>query len=135
MPFNVTALLLGVVAALNLWLGISIYKRAPRVDQGRSFALMAASISLWTVALTAAHYGHIANTLALRLAFAFAALIPISVVAFVEYLHERPLNQRVRICFVLPVGFILSIISLGPWIVVSVTPTVGGTVVKYGALH
>src|SRR5512132_4292727 len=80
-----TALLLSCITVLNIAIGIYVYRRNPTEPSHRAFAFMATMIGIWTIGLIGAHYAPFGNTLALRLAFSAASLIPIGVLSFVEH--------------------------------------------------
>src|SRR6185295_6282471 len=105
-----TALLLSYITVLNVSIGLYVYRRNPTEPSHRAFAFMAAMIGIWTIGLIGAHYSPFANTLALRLAFAGASLIPIGVLSFVENTPRHcsyPRTHRYR--FFLPVALALCI--------------------------
>jgi len=131
-----TALLLGFIAVLNFWIGMYVYRRNSRARSNQAFGFMAISISLWTIALAAAHYGTAGNVWALRTAFAAASFIPLGVLAFVE---QTPMilarRSRLRTRLFAPVAITLCASSFSPWIVVSLTPTTHSSAATYGPLH
>ncbi len=84
-----TALLLSCITVLNISIGLYVYRRNPTEPSHRAFAFMATMIGVWTIGLIGAHYSPFGNTLALRLAFAAASLIPIGVLSFVEHIPSH----------------------------------------------
>lgn len=131
-----TALSLGFIAGLNLWIGSYVYSRNSRAPANRAFGFMAAAISAWTMALAFAHFGSLANTWALRGAFAAGSLIPIAVLVFVESFPGGPRSHRkVRRYVFTPLAIVLLTLSLTPLVVVSLIPGVGQSKATYGAAH
>src|SRR5438105_1307435 len=114
---------LAVIAALNLAIGLYVYRCAPQAGQNRAFAFMAVAISLWTIALATAYHARIGHTWAIRLAFASSSLIPLGVLAFVDHLPVRsPSHIRVKKWVFTPVGIVFCLLSFSPVVVVYVTP-------------
>ena len=73
------ALLLTCITVLNISIGLYVYRRNPTEPSHRAFAFMATMIGVWTIGLIGAHYSPFGKTLAMRIAFAAASLIPIGV--------------------------------------------------------
>src|SRR5512139_1805317 len=97
---------------------------------------MAATISLWTIALAIAHFSPNANTWGLRIAFASASFIPVSVLYFIEHTPNR--FQRMwplRTWMFLPASALLCFFSFSSLIVISVTTDKGYPLTHYGPLH
>ena len=78
------ALLLTCITVLNVTIGVYVYRRNPTEASHRAFAFMAIMLGGWTIGLIGAHYSPFGKTLAMRIAFAAASLIPIGVLSFVE---------------------------------------------------
>ena len=121
---------------LNVSIGLYVYRRNPTEPSHRAFAFMATMIGVWTIGIAGAHYSPFGNTLALRIAFAAASLIPIGVLSFVEntprhFAHNRQRRSR----FFFPVAVALCIASFSPLIVVSVTSDANSSITRYGPLH
>ena len=136
MGISLIALLLAFTAALNLWIGIYVYRRGPSVDQNRAFAFMAFAISLWTMAIALAHYGSVGHTWALRFAFASASLIPVGVLTFIEHLPIVVANcSKLRRWLFSPLAGALCALSFSPWTVVSMRSEAAGSKAEYGILH
>lgn len=133
---NPTALLLSCIAVLNVSIGLYVYRRNPTEPSHRAFAVMATMIGVWTIGITGAHYSPFGNTLALRIAFAAASLIPIGVLSFIEHTPRHcPYHWKRRSRFFVPVAVALCIASFSPLIVVSVTSDTHSSITRYGSLH
>jgi PAS domain S-box-containing protein len=131
-----TALLLSYITVLNVSIGLYVYRRNPTEPSHRAFAFMAAMIGVWTIGLIGVHYSPFGNTLALRLAFAAASLIPIGVLSFVEHTPSHcSYNRRHRSRFFFPVAVAFCIASFSPLIVISVTSDTHSSIIRYGPLH
>ena len=131
-----TALLLSYITVLNVSIGLYVYRRNPTERSHRAFAFMATMIAVWTIGLVGMHYSPFGNTLALRLAFAAASLIPIGVLSFVEHTPRHcSYNGTLTSRLFFPVAVSLSIASFSPLIVVSVTSDTHSAVTRYGPLH
>src|SRR6266542_6818633 len=117
MQINFTVLLLGCIASLNLWIGVYVYRRGPHAGQNRAFGFMAATTSLWTIAIALVHYGNAGHAWALRLAFASGSLIPLGVLAFIERLPVGPVDHvQLRNRVFSSIGLALCGLSFSPWI-------------------
>ena len=131
-----TALLLSWTTLLNVLIGVYVYRRNPTDPSHRAFAFMASMIAIWTIGLIGAHYSPVGNTLASRLAFAAASLIPIGVLSFVENTpRDFSHNWKGRSRVFFPLAVALCIMSFSPLIVVSVTSHHDSTTTSYGPLH
>jgi PAS domain S-box-containing protein len=120
---------------MNLWIGIYVYRRAPRASQNRAFGFMAATVSLWTTAINLTHYGNFGQTWALRLAFASCSLAPLGILTFIESLPGEPARARGRTWFFTTFGLALCALSFSPWMVVAVRLETEITKPVYGPLH
>src|SRR5688500_12978914 len=133
---SLTASLLALITVLNFSIGLYVYRRNPAAPSHRAFGFMSAMIEVWTIGLIRAHYAPFRNTLAFRLAFAAASLIPIAVLSFVENTPRHCLHQRTRVSRMFrPIALGLSIASFSPLIVVSVSRDNPSLSTHYGPLH
>ncbi|HEV8485375.1 MAG TPA: histidine kinase N-terminal 7TM domain-containing protein, partial [Blastocatellia bacterium] len=136
MTFTLISLLLLTTALINLWLGIYVYRRDSSARQNRAFGFMAATISIWALAVTFAHYGSAAPTWAMRFAFASSSLIPLGLLAFIEGIPVSAFDYpRWRKWLLNPIGITLCILSFSPWVVVTATSETYGPRAVYGPLH
>src|SRR2546422_1197693 len=136
MQVSLTALLLSCTAIITLAIGIYVYRRGSHAGPNRAFGFMVTTISLWTTAVAIAHYGNIGNIWAVRSAFAFASLIPLGGLAFVERLPvDVVYDSRITRWLFTPVGLALCASSFSPWLVVSVATWPYGSGTTYGPLH
>src|SRR5512132_4258438 len=126
-----TALLLSYITVLNISIGLYVYRRNPTEPSHRAFAFMAAMIGVWTIGLIGVHYSPFGNTLALRLAFAAASLIPIGVLSFVEHTPSHYSYSRIpRSRFFFPIAVSFCVASYAPLIVVSVTSDTHSSIIS-----
>ncbi|HEV8485378.1 MAG TPA: histidine kinase N-terminal 7TM domain-containing protein, partial [Blastocatellia bacterium] len=136
MQVNITASLLALIAALNLWIGMYVYRREPGAGQNRAFAFMAAAISLWTTALMFTHYGSVAPTWNLRLAFAAASLFVYGGLSFIQCLpFSSVVPFKLKGWLSASSTSLLCALSFSPWIVISVSSESEGLQTTYGPLH
>jgi PAS domain S-box-containing protein len=133
---SATAFLLFSTALFHLTIAVYVYRHDTASKINRVFAVLACMVGLWTIAIALVHYGTFAHTWALRLAFAAASLIPLSVLSFIDHLPVAPANSSLaRRRLFLPAAVLLCILSFSPWIVVSVHPAGYSTRTEYGPLH
>ena len=136
MELSLIALLLAVTAALNLWIGIYVYRCGPRTGQNRAFGFMAFTISLWTLAVALAHYATVGHMWTTRLAFASASLFPVGVLTFIEHLPVGTVDcSKLRRWLFTPLAVAFCGLSFSPWMVVSMTPEWYGPKASYGIIH
>src|SRR5262245_3894283 len=107
MQVSLVPLLLGFTACLNLLIGIYVYRQAPRARPNSAFALVAATVSVWTTAINITQYGNFGRTWALRCAFAACTLAPLGILAFIESLPADSVRSRARIWLFTPLGLAL----------------------------
>src|SRR5574341_1006649 len=122
MQVNLITLLLGCTALVNLWIGIYVYRRGPHAGQSRAFGFMAATISLWTIAVALTDYGSVKSVWAIRFAFASSSLIPVGVLTFIARVPVSPAgHRRVADWAFVHLGIAFCALSFSPWIVISGT--------------
>ena len=117
---NPMAVLLSFISLLNVAIGLYVLRKNPTEPSHRAFAMMAATIAVWTIGIAGAHYLPLGNTVALRLAFAAGSLIPIGILSFVQntprhYSRHWYVTSRILV----PMATVLSIASFSSLIVVS----------------
>src|SRR6266852_5654011 len=137
MEMNLTPIPLAIIAALNLSIGLYVYRCAPHASQNRAFGFLATATSLWTTGLAFAHYSTGSHTWALRIAFASASLIPLGILVFADHVPVGSSNHaKARMWLFIPVGIAFCLLSFSPAIVVSVTQgSFDRSGTTYGPLH
>jgi PAS domain S-box-containing protein len=97
---------------------------------------MAATVSLWTIAVALGHYGSMANVWAVRSAFASGSLMPLGIIAFIDRLPTKSdHHRRARAWIFTPLGLALGVLSFSPWMVASVKLETYAAKPVYGPLH
>jgi hypothetical protein len=129
------SLLLLCTAAINLCIGVYVYRRSPFASQNCAFGFLVVACSLWTTAVAFGYYGTWGNLWAFRLSFASGSLIPLAALVLAERLPIVAVGHvRVRKWLFTPIGLALSALSFAPWMVAATTDSYGMRPV-HGPLH
>src|SRR5512144_1724566 len=136
---TVNWLLLMATAVANLWVGLYVFARAPKVPLNRAFAFLALATSCWAVALAIGYHGSTnvhQTTAIIRFAFAAGSLFAVSFLLFIDRFASISLISRKLVQYALvPIGIAFCVVSFSPWIVSSAKSLDDGLQVTYGPLH
>jgi len=135
-------LLLMATAAANLWVGVYVFRRAPKAPLNRAFGLLALATSCWAMALAVGYHinPHPAalssTTFIIRFAFAAGSLFAVSFLLFIDRFASTTQGAHIALRYCLmPIGIGFLALSFSPWIVSSARYFDGGLQVTYGPAH
>jgi two-component system, NtrC family, nitrogen regulation sensor histidine kinase GlnL len=135
-------LLLMATAAANLWVGVYVFRRAPKAPLNRAFGLLALATSCWAMALAVGYHinPHPAalssTTFIIRFAFAAGSLFAVSFLLFIDRFASTTQGAHIALRYCLmPIGIGFLAISFSPWIVSSAKYFNEGLQVTYGPAH
>ena len=78
------------IALLNAAIGVYVWRHRPAAVANQAFLFLASTISLWTAAVSLAHFSPLDVLFLTRLAFAAAALMPLAILCLFQTFPAEP---------------------------------------------
>jgi signal transduction histidine kinase len=124
-----------VLAATQLAIAFYVYIHSRYRPVGISFAALGTSLAIWTIAIAFAHAPDGSNLFVVRLAFASATTLVMSLLTFVSIFPASPLPRTGPYIFFMAAGSVFAAVSFTGLVVTSSQYTGNGLSVVYGVLH
>jgi len=125
----------GVLAATQLGIALYVLIKGHHRTIKYAFAMLGASLAVWTIAIGFAHGGELSSLFAVRLAFSSAAVLVLSLFTFVIVFPASALPRSRSYWGFATAGFFLSVLSLSSLVVASTSYSDSGLTAVYGPLH
>src|SRR4030095_5721006 len=137
MSLRPSAIPLLITAALNLGIGIYVYRRNPKGRPHLALAALGCLGALWATGVAFGHYSVPLSVSFVRFTLGVASLAPLSTLVLAEvFPPSRAFRQSLPLMvFILP-GFVFSALAMTtPLLVMAVSGGVRGINIEYGPLH